>query len=123
MAKTYVQKTSEKGQVNGYAGLDGTGKVPTAQLPATSVPDATGAVKGIVQLAGDLAGTSASPQIAAGAVVIADLATALKNVTKGVCIYTGGAYPARPAMGSVEFIGPSDPGGLAVDGDTWVLTA
>ena len=29
------QSTSEKGQVNGYAGLDGTGKVPSAQLPAS----------------------------------------------------------------------------------------
>lgn len=43
MAKTYVataaaladkQATSEKGQVNGYAGLDGSGKVPSAQLPS-----------------------------------------------------------------------------------------
>lgn len=35
--------------------------------------DATASVKGIVQLAGDLAGTAASPQIAAGAVVNADV--------------------------------------------------
>lgn len=28
------QATSEKGQANGYAGLDGTGKVPAAQLPS-----------------------------------------------------------------------------------------
>lgn len=28
------QKTSEKGQANGYASLDGTGKVPSAQLPS-----------------------------------------------------------------------------------------
>lgn len=40
--------------------------------------DATTGSKGIVQLAGDLAGTAASPQIAAGAVVLADLNAALK---------------------------------------------
>lgn len=31
------QLTSEKGVANGYAGLDGTGKVPTAQLPSSVV--------------------------------------------------------------------------------------
>jgi len=36
-------------------------------------PDATASVKGVLQLAGDLAGTAASPQIAAGAVVNADV--------------------------------------------------
>src|SRR5499427_7500807 len=35
--------------------------------------DATTSSKGIVQLAGDLAGTAASPQIAAGAIVDADV--------------------------------------------------
>ena len=35
MAKVYVQKISEKGQANGYPGLDGTGKVPAAQLPSS----------------------------------------------------------------------------------------
>ena len=36
-------------------------------------PDATAAVKGLIQLAGDLAGTAAAPAIAAGAVVDADV--------------------------------------------------
>jgi hypothetical protein len=40
--------------------------------------DATTGSKGIVQLAGDLAGTAASPQIATGAIVLADLNAALK---------------------------------------------
>ena len=38
-----------------------------------SVSDATTISKGIIQLAGDLAGTAASPQIAAGAIVNADV--------------------------------------------------
>lgn len=33
---TGYQKESEKGNANGYAGLDGTGKVPSAQLPAAA---------------------------------------------------------------------------------------
>jgi len=41
-------------------------------------PDATTGTKGVVQLAGDLAGTAASPQIAAGAVILTDLNAALK---------------------------------------------
>jgi len=40
---------------------------------AGAPPDATTSSKGIVQLAGDLAGTAASPQIAAGAIVNADV--------------------------------------------------
>lgn len=42
----------------------------------------------------------------------------------GVCIYSGSAYPARPSgYGSVEFIGPVDPGAAAQANDTWVNTA
>lgn len=41
-------------------------------------PDATTGSKGVVQLAGDLAGTAASPQIATGVVVLSDLNAALK---------------------------------------------
>lgn len=49
----------------------------TAAAPA----DATTSSKGVVQLAGDLAGTAASPQIAAGAIVDADVAAANKDGT------------------------------------------
>lgn len=55
---------------NGSGWIDATG----GGTPA----DATTGTKGIVQLAGDLAGTAASPQIAAGAVVLADLNAAIK---------------------------------------------
>lgn len=55
---------SEKGAANGVATLDGTGKVPSSQLPAATSPaDATTTSKGIVQLAGDLAGTAAAPTV------------------------------------------------------------
>lgn len=45
---------------------------------------------------------------------------------KGVCIYNTGtnSYPVRPSgFGSVEFIGPVDPGNTAQLNDTWVNTA
>lgn len=54
-------------------------RVCTATSPLTfisvgeSTPDATDSVKGKIQLAGDLAGTAASPQIAAGVIVDADI--------------------------------------------------
>jgi putative cofactor-binding repeat protein len=59
-----AQPKSEKGQPSGYAPLDGSGKVPAANLPAqASTPDASGSTKGVVQLAGDLAGTATSPTV------------------------------------------------------------
>lgn len=45
----------------------------TKWISPTAVPDADASTKGILQLAGDLAGTAASPQIAAGAIVDADI--------------------------------------------------
>jgi len=46
------------------------------EVNATGASDATTSAKGVVQLAGDLAGTAASPQIAAGVIVDADIAAA-----------------------------------------------
>lgn len=56
----YIQST-QIGTASGVASLDGTGKVPASQLPAAS--DATTTAKGIVQLAGDLGGTSDAPTV------------------------------------------------------------
>ena len=52
-----------------------------------SAPDATAGSKGIIQLAGDLAGTAASPQIASG--VITDVEVAAAN--KDCLLYTSDA--------------------------------
>ena len=42
---------------------------------------------------------------------------------KGVAKHNGTTYPTRPTgFASVEWIGPTDPGGSAVDGDTWIAT-
>lgn len=63
LSQAYVP-TSDKGAAGGVASLDGTGKVPASQLPpAGAVPDADATTKGVLQLAGDLGGTAASPTV------------------------------------------------------------
>jgi len=75
------ETTNNKGVANGYAPLDSGAKVPTANLGGSgstsstflrgdqtwaaipSAADATTSSKGIVQLAGDLAGTAAAPTV------------------------------------------------------------
>lgn len=43
---------------------------------------------------------------------------------KAVAVYANNAYPARPSgYGSVEWIGPVDPGSAAQNNDTWVNTS
>jgi len=59
-----AETSTNKGQPNGYASLDGSGKVPASQLPpASTAADATTTVKGVVRLAGDLAGTADAPTV------------------------------------------------------------
>lgn len=64
-ASLYVAK-SQLGQPGGPATLGLDGKVPTAQLPVGgggSVPDATVLTKGVLKLAGDLAGNADEPTV------------------------------------------------------------
>jgi hypothetical protein len=78
---------------NGTSWIDATG----GGTPA----DATTSTKGIVQLAGDLTGTAASPQIAALAVTDAEVATANKDGTAGVAsMRTLGAGAQQAAAGN-----------------------
>jgi hypothetical protein len=56
----------------------------------------------------------------------ADATSALTKLqgVRGLCIYSGSAYPARPTgYAAVEFVGPVDPGVLAQNNDTWINTA
>lgn len=70
-----AERTVNKGVAGGYAPLDGSGLVPAANLPAAgATPDADATTKGVVQLAGDLSGTAASPTIAAGVIDDANIA-------------------------------------------------
>jgi hypothetical protein len=58
---TGAEQAVNKGVVNGYASLDGSGKVPSVQLPVAT--DATTTSKGVIQLAGDLGGTASVPTV------------------------------------------------------------
>jgi Repeat of unknown function (DUF5907) len=53
----------------------------SARGGASATPQATASTQGTIQLAGDLAGTAVSPQIAAGVIVDADVAAANKDGT------------------------------------------
>jgi hypothetical protein len=69
--------------------------------------DATTSTKGIVQLAGDLAGTAASPQIAAGVITDADVNSANKDGTVGVASMRtlgAGAQQAMPGNRTLDGI-------------------
>jgi Repeat of unknown function (DUF5907) len=69
--------------------------------------DATPSTKGIVQLAGDLAGTAASPQIAAGAVTDAEVAAANKDGaagTVGMRSLGAGAAQAMPGNRTLDAV-------------------
>lgn len=70
------ENTANRGIAGGYAPLDISAKVPT-----TNLPDASGSAKGLIQLAGDLSGSAASPQIAPGAVTDTEVAAANKDGT------------------------------------------
>lgn len=86
---------------NGTAWIDCTGGT-------ASVSDATTSAKGIVQLAGDLAGTAASPQIAAGVIVDADVAAANKDgqtTTPSLRTLGTGAQQALPGNARISQLG------------------
>jgi hypothetical protein len=98
-----AELTSRKGQANGYASLDNTGKVPAGQLPATG-----------------------------GGISTSDLNTALRSVD-AVVLYNSGtsSYPARSSVTAdtqrpVRWRGPVAPtigGAYAIDGlDVWEMT-
>lgn len=97
--------TSAIGAANGVAGLDVDGKVPAGQLPAAgSVPDATASVKGVVQLAGDLAGTAAAPTVPG---LSGKAALDLSNVTASVgrtALGLGTAATANTGTGATNAI-------------------
>jgi hypothetical protein len=81
VAASGAEQIVHKGHANGYAGLDGSGVVPQAQLGSGAagagtflrgdgywaspppVNDASAASRGVIQLAGDLSGTAVAPMI------------------------------------------------------------
>jgi len=64
-------------------------------------PDATASVKGLVQLAGDLAGSAASPQIAAGVITDAEIAAGAAIEGRKINWHVGASPPASPSTGDI----------------------
>lgn len=90
LQQAYLQ-VSEKAQPDGLATLGPDGVVPVSQLPAsTAPPDASTTAKGLVQLAGDLAGTAAAPTVPG----LAAKAAATTAITAGVGLIGGGDLSA-----------------------------
>ena len=92
---TLFQLRSERGQLNGYPSLDGTGKVPLSQLPESAggeTPDASATVKGILKLTNHFAGTADLPEIAAS--ILAQIAAAY--------VKPGGGIPSTDLTAAVQ---------------------
>jgi hypothetical protein len=65
LSVAYIPVT-QKGDDNGVATLDATGRIPVGQMPSGSIAsDASTISKGVVQLAGDLSGTAIAPTVPA----------------------------------------------------------
>lgn len=108
-------KIDQKAQPDGIASLDSSGKVPSAQLPASSAPsDATITDKGIIQLAGDLAGTAASPTVPG----LTGKAATATTITAGTGLTGGGDLSANRTL-AVDF---GTAAGTAAQGDDSRIT-
>lgn len=94
LSQAYVPN-AQKAAPNGVASLDGDGKVPDAQLPASAAPpDASASEKGLIQLAGDLAGTAASPTVPG---LISKVATST-TISAGTGLTGGGDLSANRTL-------------------------
>jgi len=74
----------------------------TTPASPSGASDATTTAKGIIQLAGDLAGTAASPQIAVGAIGTSELATDAVTADKIAADAVGSSEIATDAVGTAE---------------------
>jgi hypothetical protein len=93
------------------------GSLTGPQGPPGPTIDATTTTKGVVQLAGDLAGTAASPQIAAGVITDAEVATANKDGvfgTPSMRTLGNGSQQAMPGNRSLNDIGANNPATASV---------
>lgn len=107
---------TEKGAASGVATLDSGTKVPVSQLP-----DATTTTKGIVQLAGDLAGTAAAPTVPG---LTGKISTSEKGQPNGVAGLDGSGkiVPGQLAAANITKLVPySYTGTVAVTTGTFRL--
>ena len=95
---------------------DGTAWI-SARGGAAATPPATASVLGTIMLAGDLAGTASSPQIAAGVITDAEVATANKdgaNGTPSMRTLGVGSGQAMNGQNSLYLISASNPSAGAI---------
>ena len=106
------QSTSEKGQVDGYASLDGNGKVPSAQLPAIAITEVFTAAD--ITARDALTIGSGDGEVQEGDVCLVTDASADSNITAGAAsyIYDGFNWQLLKAGDEV----------LSVNGQTGVIT-
>jgi hypothetical protein len=141
VATAGAETTTNKGQPSGYAPLDNTGKVPSANLPTSSsgVTSVTAADATIT-----VGGTGSAPTIKVGSIpesdvtsLTSDLAATEKTVNKGAAsgyasldsgghlptgqlpsgVVTGSSFP--PGMAFYDVMGHSIPGGGGVVNGDW----
>lgn len=89
---TGAEQAANKGAASGYAPLDSSSKVPL-----TNLSDATTLAKGIVQLAGDLGGTAASPTVPG----LSGKASTSTTITAGTGLSGGGDLSANRTLSVV----------------------
>lgn len=85
--------------------------------------DATTSSKGIVQLAGDLAGTAASPQIAAGVITDAEVATANKDGSTATASMRTLGFTSPQAMPGNSRVDQLQPPNLDVNWNSVKITS
>jgi hypothetical protein len=88
----------------------------------TSAPDATTTTKGVVQLAGDLTGTAASPQIASGAIVDADINSGAKIAVSKLDTASSGQIIVANSSGVPAYVTASGDVSVASAGAVEVKT-
>jgi hypothetical protein len=120
VATAGAETTSNKGQPSGYAPLDNTGKVPSANLPTGSGVASVSAANGTITVSG----TATAPTLAVGSItesqvtsLTSDLAATEKTANKGAnngyaSLDSGGHLPTGQLPSGVVSGSQLEPGNL-----------
>ena len=118
---TGYQKETEKGQANGYASLDGDGKVPAGQLPPSG--SIGGTLGSVANTLARTSGTGGSTLQGSGVTLDDNAVMLATNWTVGHAVYSGRTFAKFCAVGSniALVIGPTGTGYISAqnpDGTT-----